>query len=367
MEIPLFDLKSQYREIQSEIDFAIKRVLNSGNYILGSEVENIENQVANYLTVKFAIGVASGTDALILSLRGLEIGVGDEVIVPAYTFFATVGAILSVGSIPVFVDIDPLTYLLDINHVASKINSKTKAIIPVHLYGHPVNMKPLIEMADYHNLKIIEDNAQAFGAMYEGVKTGSFGDVGCLSFFPTKNLGGYGDGGMVVTNDREVFDRVRQLRNHGWKRKYFPETVGYNSRLDALQAAILGVKIKYVDQWTNSRRRLAEVYGKLIDPHIVTIPYEAENIDHAFHLYVLRSKNRDKLQEFLNMNGVSTGVYYPQPPYLAQPCSKFGYEVGDFPISDQASREVISIPLFAGMTSDQVYYISSLINNSVEP
>lgn len=252
--IPLMDMVAQYRSIQSEIDEAIRQVLEAGQFILGPNVAALEKEIAVYLGVKRGVGVASGTDALLLAMRALEIGDGDEVIVPSYTFFATAGAVLLAGATPVCVDVEPKNYTIDVQQIAERITPRTKAIIPVHLYGHPAEMTAVMELARTHGLKVIEDNAQAFGAEYRGRKTGSMGDVACLSFFPSKNLGGCGDGGMVVTNDDQLADRVRMLRAHGWRKKYFPEMLGYNSRLDELQAAILRVKLRHIDEW-NQRRR----------------------------------------------------------------------------------------------------------------
>ncbi|MBT3315604.1 MAG: DegT/DnrJ/EryC1/StrS family aminotransferase, partial [Anaerolineae bacterium] len=246
MKVPLLDLVAQYKDIKPEMDAAVQRVLDSGHFILGPEVSAVEEEVADYLGVSHGIGLASGTDALILALRALEIGEGDEVILPAYTFFATIGSVLHVGATPVLVDVDEKNYCIDIEQTRAKVTSATKAIIPVHLYGQAADMDALAEIAKEKNLSIIEDNAQAFGADYKGKKTGSIGDIGCLSFFPSKNLGAYGDGGMVVTNNPELAEKMRMLRAHGWKKKYFPEVLGYNSRLDALQAAILRVKLPHL-------------------------------------------------------------------------------------------------------------------------
>ena len=253
--IPLVDLTAQYHSIKEEIDAAVSATLESGHFILGPAVSTFEQSVASYLGVEQAIGLASGTDALVLALRALNIGPGDEVIVPAYTFFATAGTVMSVGAKPVFVDIDPASYEIDVTQIKDRITPRTKAIIPVHLYGHPAEMDPILEIAKGHNLKVIEDNAQGFGAEYKGKKTGSLGDIACLSFFPTKNLGAYGDGGMVVTNDPALAERMRRLRTHGWKKKYYSEEVGYNSRLDALQAAILQAKLPHVDAWNDKAAR----------------------------------------------------------------------------------------------------------------
>jgi dTDP-4-amino-4,6-dideoxygalactose transaminase len=363
--VPLVDLVAQYRSIQTEIDAAIQKVLITGRFILGDEVSALEGEIATYLGVKYGVGVASGTDALILALRALGIGPGDEVILPAYTFFATAGAVLNVGATPKLVDIDPKTYCLDTEQVEACISPATKAIIPVHLYGHPADMNPILELAQEYGLKIIEDNAQAFGASYHGRKSGSFGDLACLSFFPSKNLGGYGDGGMVVTDDEDLANKVRMLRTHGWQQKYFPEILGYNSRLDTLQAAILRVKLGHVDRWNDRRRELAEAYNKSLSrlPDL-TLPYQAPGVKHVYHLYVVRSQIRDELQKHLKQKGIASSVYYPQPLHLSDPCKGLGYQVGDFPHAESASRETLAIPLYPEMTLDQVNRVVAVIRMS---
>jgi dTDP-4-amino-4,6-dideoxygalactose transaminase len=351
--IPLIDLTAQYHSIQEAIDAAIHATLESGHFILGPAVSKFEESVASYLGVNYAIGLASGTDALVLALRALDIGAGDEVMIPAYTFFATAGTVLSVGATPVFVDIDPMTYEMNVTQIKNRITPRTKAIIPVHLYGHPADMDPILELARAHGLKVIEDNAQAFGAEYRGRKTGSMGDIGCLSFFPTKNLGAFGDGGMVVTNDPAFAERLRMLRTHGWKKKYYSEEVGYNSRLDALQAAILQAKFPYVDSWNEKRREIAQRYSEQLAPLGVTVPVECEWGRHVYHLYIIRSERRAELQAFLKERGIASEVYYPLPPHLSTPCRKFGYQEGDFPHAERASRETLALPLYPELTAEQ--------------
>jgi dTDP-4-amino-4,6-dideoxygalactose transaminase len=364
--IPLVDLTAQYHSVQSEIESAVHQVLESGHFILGPDVAAFEQEVAAYLGVKHSVGVASGTDAIVIALRALGIGQGDEVIVPAYTFFATAGAVMLVGAKPVFVDIYPNTYCLNIQQVEDRITPKTKAILPVHLYGHPANMAPLLDIAHVHDLKVIEDNAQAFGAEYQGKKTGSMGDVGCLSFFPTKNLGGYGDGGMVVTNDDGLAARVRMLRTHGWKKKYFPEILGYNSRLDEMQAAILRVKLRHVDAWNKQRRAIAHQYTAQISRMGIIIPQEDPYARHVYHLYTVRFADRDRVQSELKNAGITSDVYYPRPPHLADPCRPFGYQPGDFPVAEQASREALSIPLYPEMSEEQIHFVLESIQRILE-
>jgi dTDP-4-amino-4,6-dideoxygalactose transaminase len=350
--IPLVDLTAQYHSIKKEIDEAVLSTLESGHFILGPAVSKFEESIAAYLGVDFGIGLASGTDALVLALRALNIGAGDEVIIPAYTFFATAGTVMSVGAKPVFVDVDPQSYQIDVNKIEDAITSNTKAIIPVHLYGHPADMNPILEIAREHGLKVIEDNAQGFGAEYFGKKTGALGDIGCLSFFPTKNLGAFGDAGMVVTNDPALAERMRMLRTHGWKKKYYSEEVGYNSRLDALQAAILQAKLPHTDSWNEKRRELAHRYSEKLSSHLVT-PIEHEWGKHVYHLYIVRSAKRNELQAFLKQKGIASEVYYPLPPHLATPCRKLGYKEGEFPHAELAAHETFALPLYPELTLPQ--------------
>ena len=365
MSIPLIDLVAQYRTIQPGIDKAIHQVLESGRFILGPNVAALEQEVAAYLGVEHGVGVASGTDALVLALRALGVGPGDEVIVPTYTFFATAEAVMLVGATPVLVDIEPDTYCLGVQQVAERITARTKAFIPVHLYGHPADMIPLLELAQAHGLRVIEDNAQAFGAEYGGRKTGSLGDAGCLSFFPSKNLGAYGDGGMMVTNDGEVAERVRMLRTHGWRRKYYPEMLGYNSRLDELQAAILRVKLRHLDGWNERRRNLARQYAERLSGLGVGLPHEAPQAKHAYHLYVVRVKDRDRVQQCLNEAGIASAVYYPQPLHLTEPCRPLGYHEGDFPVAELASRETLAIPLYPEMPKEQLHSVVAALERAM--
>lgn len=351
--ISLVDLTAQYHSIKKEIDVAVLSTLESGHFILGPQVVKFEESVAAYLGVKHAIGLASGTDALVIALRALNIGAGDEVIIPAYTFFATAGTVMSVGAKPVIVDIDPQSYQIDVSRIETMITPKTKAIIPVHLYGHPSEMNPILEIARKHHLKVIEDNAQGFGAEYLGKKTGSFGDIGCLSFFPTKNLGAYGDGGMVVTNDDVLAEQMRMLRAHGWKKKYYSEMVGYNSRLDAMQAAILQAKFPHLDSWNDKRRELAKRYNEHLAPLGIVTPVERDWAKHVYHLYILRSSRRDELQAFLKQKGIASEVYYPLPPHLSVPCRVFGYKEGDFPHAEKAAKGTLALPLYPELSLAQ--------------
>ncbi len=352
--IHLIDLTAQYHSIKTEIDSAVQAVLESGHFILGPNVKLLELEIAAYLGVKHAIGLASGTDALVIALRALGIGPGDEVIVPAYTFFATAGAVMSVGAAPVFVDVEPGAYDIksDPAVLDPLVTSKTRAIIPVHLYGHPAEMDSLKAFAHKHGLKVIEDNAQAFGAEYKGQKTGALGDIGCFSFFPTKNLGAYGDGGMVTTDDDSLAERMRALRTHGWKKKYYPEMLGYNSRLDEIQAAILRVKLRHLDEWNGRRRELAQAYRLALASSAVGLPVESPAVKHVYHLFVVRIKQRDLVQQKLKEAGIASEVYYPQPPHLTAPCRKLGYQEGDFPAAELASQETLALPFYPEMSGD---------------
>lgn len=362
--IPLMDLVAQYRSIRNEIDEAIHQVLEAGQFILGPNVAALESEISAYLGVKRGVGVASGTDALVLALRALEIGPGDEVIVPSYTFFATAGAVLLVGAIPVCVDIEPDHYSIDVGKITERITPQTRAIIPVHLYGHPANITAVMEIAGERGLKVIEDNAQALGAEYRGHKTGSMGDIACLSFFPSKNLGGCGDGGMVVTNDDDLADRVRMLRTHGWRKKYFPEMVGYNSRLDELQAAILRVKLRHLNGWNERRRILAERYRAQFAGTRIVTPFDAKDAYHVYHVYVIEVDTRQEVQRRLKEQGVPTAIYYPQPLHLTAPLAH-QYSRGEFPVSEAASERTLSIPFFPEMSEEQVELVASRVKKLV--
>lgn len=352
----MVDLQSQYEQIREEINLVINEVVESGHFVLGPNVIAFESEIAAYLGVEHAVGVASGTDALVIALRAAGIQPGDEVILPAFTFFATMGAVLMVGAEPVLVDIDPSSYLIDTTQLDGVLTRKTKAIIPVHLFGQPANMDNILAFADEHNLIIIEDNAQGIGAEYKGSKTGSIGHVGCLSFFPSKNLGAYGDGGMLVTNDEEIAQIARKLRTHGWSNKYQPEMLGYNSRLDEIQAAVLRVKLKYLDGWNDQRRKIAQQYSSFLSGLDIGVPLELTNRSHIYHLYVIRLQRRDLVMQALREAGIASGIYYPLPLHLTQPYDSVGRsgKVGQFPVSEAASNELLALPIYPGMTPAQV-------------
>ena len=363
--IPFVDLKAQYNSIKDEIDKAIQNVLNTTSFIMGEELKKFEERFAQFCDVKYATGVANGSDALILALRACGIGKDDEVITVPHTFIATTEAISNVGGKIVFVDIDPKTYTIDISKIEEKITEKTKAIIPVHLYGQPADMDPIMMLAKKYNLRIIEDAAQAHGAEYKGEKVGSIGDVTCFSFYPGKNLGAYGDAGMITTNDGEIAEKVKLLRNHGRiTKKYEHEIEGYSSRLDNLQAAILRVKLRHLNKWNKSRRKNAKKYNELLSniSGIIT-PYEADYAKHVYHLYVIRVKDRDRSREELKSKGIATGIHYPSPLHLQPAYNYLGYKEGDFPITEKASQEILSLPMVAELTDEQIEEIVELIKN----
>ena len=367
--IPLCDLKLQYLELQDELDAAMKEVVAAGQYILGPNVRAFEQEMADYCGVEFAVGVGSGTDALHLSLRALGIGPGDEVITTPFTFIGTTEAICMTGAKPVFVDIDPKTLNIDVQGIEVAISANSRAILPVHLYGQPCEMDIISDVATRHGLHVVEDCAQAVGAEYAGQKVGSLGIAGCFSFFPSKNLGCCGDGGMVVTNDAKVYERVEMLRRHGGKVKYHHTELGVNSRLDELQAAILRVKLPHLDQWNAARRQSAYSYNRLLKafpdikmPEELDLQGQAvlpadENRSHlskaVYHQYTILMEDRDAAGDFLKQAGIGNAVYYPVPLHLQEVHRDLNYRLGDFPIAEKACRECLSLPMFPGLSSDQ--------------
>ena len=369
-----FDLKKQYQNLKSGIDAAILEVLEGGVFIGGLAVEKFEKEVADFLGVKHAVTLNSGTDALYLSLRALGIGAGDEVITTVFTFFATAEAIAATGAKPVFVDINPDTFNIDVNQIEAAITGKTKAIIPVHLFGQMADMAPIKKIAQKYNLKIIEDCAQAIGAtqIIDGkeVKAGNVGDTGCFSFFPTKNLGAYGDGGMATTNDDEIAAKIRMLKVHGSspENKYKNLEIGVNSRLDAIQAAILSVKIKYLDQWNDQRAEIAARYNKELGSvgGIVT-PFVAPGNNHIYHQYTIKTTNRDNLAQFLTQKNIPTMIYYSIPLHLQSAFNFLNYKIGDFSVMETTSKEILSLPIYPEFTKkDQDYIIQKIKEFYVE-
>ena len=364
--IPPLDLRAQWLSIKDEISAAINAVVESQHFILGPQVQALEEEVAKYCGTKFAVGVASGTDALLLALHAAGVGPGDEVLLPTFSFIATADSVSLLGAIPVFVDIDPSTFAIDATQLEAKITPRTRAIIPVHLYGHPADMDPINFVAQRRNLKVIEDNAQAIGAEYKDRKTGGLGDLGCISFFPSKNLGAYGDGGMIVTNSESYSNHLRILRNHGSPKKYYATEQGWNSRLDEIQAAILRVKLRHLDNWGVARRKNANSYTKLLKgvPGIVT-PVEAPWAEHVYHQYTIRVANRDRVQSALAEQGIGTTVYYPTPMHLQPLFANLGYREGDLPQAEQAAKEVLSLPIYAELTNEQIHRVVAAIAAAV--
>jgi len=354
---PLVDLKAQYRSIKAEVDAAIQRVMDSQQFILGPEVESFEREVAHYCGTRFAIACASGSDALLLALMALDMGPGDEVVTTPFTFIATAGSVARLGALPVFVDIDPGTYNIDPTKLPAAITPKTKAIIPVHLFGMSADIDPIMKIAGQSGVTVIEDAAQAIGATYSGKTVGSIGLCGCFSFFPSKNLGGAGDGGMLTTNDEAFADKLRVLHLHGGRTKYEHELMGMNSRLDALQAAILRAKLRHLDAWSQGRRekaaRYRELFAKFGLDRIVRLPQTPANYTHIYNQYVIRAPRRDELRTFLRDCGVPSDIYYPLPLHLQKAFAYLGYKAGDFPESERASKEVLALPIFPEMSNDQ--------------
>jgi dTDP-4-amino-4,6-dideoxygalactose transaminase len=357
--VPLCDLQAQYQDLQPQLEEAVRRVLASGQVILGPEVSALEEEVARYCGAGYAVGCSSGTDALLLALHALGIGPGDEVILPPFTFFATVGAVLRCGARPVFADIDSETYNLDPLQVENKITERTRAILPVHLYGQCADMEPLWHISERHGLPIIEDAAQAIGAEYQGKRTGTLGSIGCFSFYPSKNLGAYGDAGMAVTNDPEWAARMTCLRVHGMEPKYYHKYLGWNARLDALQAALLRVKLPHLDRWTEARQVVARIYDGLIEEHhighFLQRPVTRPQRRHVYNQYVVRvaGGQRDALVRYLKAERIACEIYYPVPLHLQECVAHLGYGPGDFPASESASRCVLALPMYPELTAEQ--------------
>lgn len=367
---PFVDLKAQFASIREEVMAAIARVMESQQFILGSEVDAFEKEMARQLEVKEVVSCASGTAALEIALQSLRVGPGDEVITTPYTFVATAGAIATVSVRPVFVDIDPVTFNLDASALDAAITDKTRAIIPVHLFGLPAEMDAIMKVAAMRNLAVIEDAAQAIGASYRGARVGGIGTLGCFSFFPSKNLGGAGDGGMVTTNDAALASRLRLIRAHGSGKKYHYETLGVNSRLDALQAAILRVKLPHLSEWTRQRQEIAARYQEMFARQnlskVLTLPAGAGDLDHVFNQYVIRCPKRDSLREYLQERGIPTEVYYPAPLHLQPAFAYLGYQEGAFPQSETASREALALPIYPELSAENQAAVVREIKNFFE-
>lgn len=362
MQVPLLDLKEQNETLRPEIEAALGRVLDTNAFILGGEVTELEKELAEYCGTKYAVGCASGSDALLLAMMALDVKAGDEVITTPYSFFATVSAITRLGAVPIFVDIDPQTYNLDVSQIEARITERTKAIQPVHLYGQCADMIALREISRKHNIPLVEDAAQAIGAEENGVRAGAMSEVGCFSFYPSKNLGGMGDGGFMTTNDNKLAEKLFALRVHGSRERYYHKWVGLNSRLDGFQGAVLRVKLPHLDKWSDKRKANAEHYRELfIDAGLteqVVLPFERENVRHIYNQFVVRVPvRRDELRQFLTENGIGTDIYYPVSLHLQECFEYLGYKAGDMPESEKASLETLALPIFPELMPEQIEYV----------
>ena len=359
--VPFVDLVAQYKELRVEVMAAVDKVLGSGQYILGDEVEAFEQEFARYCGAKHCVGVSSGTEALHLTLRALQVGPGDEVITAANTFAATAFAISYVGARPVFVDVNPTDYTIDVESLQAAISERTRVIIPVHLYGQPADMDSILRIAHKHGLKVLEDACQAHGAEYLGRRTGSLGDVACFSFYPTKNLGTYGDGGAIVTSDRHLAEQVRHLRNYSQPAKNVHTHVGFNSRLDTVHAAILRIKVRHLDEWNGRRREIARAYGELLSTTPLGIPSERPGVRHVYHLYVVCHPGRDHLLSFLRAHGVSCGIHYPFPVSHQKPYALARTVPKDVPVATRLSKRILSLPIFPELTREQIHRVAEVV------
>jgi dTDP-4-amino-4,6-dideoxygalactose transaminase len=362
--IPYADLKAQYQSIKAEIDEAIAGVLEESQFILGKEVTNLEQEFAAYCGARYGAGVNSGTSALHLALLAAGIKPGDEVITVPFTFVATVAAILYAGAKPVLVDIDPDSLTIDVGKIEGAITKSTRALLPVHLFGQPADMDPILDMARRHGLIVIEDAAQAHGAAYKGRRAGSIGDLACFSFYPGKNLGAYGEAGMVVTNHEAFCRTIRMLRDWGQEQKYLHVLKGYNYRMEGIQGAVLRVKLRHLEDWTEARRAHAAAYNQLLSGDDIQTPKEMPYSRHVYHVYAIRSRRRDALRQALSAAGIQTGVHYPIPVHLLPAYSDLGYGKGDFPVSEEVAKEVLSLPIYAELTTDQISEIAAIIHRA---
>ena len=361
MQVNFVDLKAQYRTIKPEVDNAIGNVISNTAFVLGKAVAEFEKKFASYCETKHTIGINSGTSALIMALKALDIGEGDEVITTANTFIATAEAISLVGAKPVFVDMEDKNYNMDPTKLEKAITKKTRAIIPVHLYGQPADMDLILQIAEKKGIFVIEDACQAHGALYKGKRTGSLGVVGCFSFYPGKNLGAYGEGGAVTTNQDEIAQKIRMLRDHGSSKKYYHEYIGNNCRLEGIQGAVLSVKLNHLDVWNDNRRKNADLYRKYLGGTSVKVPEEMSYAKPVYHLFVVRVKDREKLMDFLKQKGIFTGIHYPIPNHLQNAYSFLGYKKGSFPVTEGCMDEILSLPMFPELTEEQIKYTADCI------
>lgn len=367
MKIPFISFETSHTQIKDQMKNAFERVYNSNMYIIGSELSSFETEYSELNQVKYSVGVSNGLDALILSLRALNIGPGDEVIVPSNTYIATVLAVSHVGATPVFVEPRLETYNINPEFITQAITKKTKAIMPVHLYGQASEMDAIMKIAKDYNLYVVEDNAQAHLGTYNGKLTGSFGDINGTSFYPGKNLGALGDAGAITTQHEQLANRVRTLRNYGSSQKYFNEELGYNNRMDELQAAFLRVKIQYLEQWTNERKEIAQFYNSVLSEQSdLILPYSHPNVDHVYHLYVIRSSKREALQQLMHAKGIQTMIHYPVPPHLQMAYKHLGYKKGDFPIAEEIANTCLSLPVWPGIDKNMLDQVCSIINDFID-
>jgi dTDP-4-amino-4,6-dideoxygalactose transaminase len=360
MRVPFVDLRAQHAPLTEAIERAFRDLLGRGDFIMGAAVERFETEYAAYIGARHAVGVGTGLAAIELALRAFEVGPGDEVITPANTFIATVLAIMAVGATPVFVDMDPASYGIDVGAIGAAITSRTKAIVPVHLYGQPVDLDAIMAVAQRHNLVVIEDAAQAHGARYKGRRAGSVGHAAAFSFYPSKNLGALGDGGMITTSDDRAAARLRLLHNYGQRVKYYHAVAGTNSRLDTLQAAVLSLKLPHLDGWNAARRAHAGAYAARLQGHVAT-PAASSDVEHIYHLYVIQTPEREALERRLKARQIQTGIHYPVPAHLQEACAPLGYKAGDFPITEAAAPRLLSLPMFAELSEAQIDYVADAV------
>lgn len=365
MKVPFVDLKKQYESIKGEINSKISFLISNAAFILGEELEEFEKEFAEFCNAKYSVGVSSGTDAMIIALRSLDIGYGDEVITVPNTFIATAEAISLVGARPVFVDVNEEDYNINVDLIEEKITEKTKAIIPVHLFGQLADMKNILDIAKKYNLSVIEDACQAHGAEFESKKVGTFGEIGCFSFYPAKNLGAYGDGGAVVTSNENLYRKMLAMRSHGEVEKNRHEIIGSTNRLDNLQAGILGVKLKYLNEWNIKRRENASIYRRYLSGIKLIALGELEGRKHVYHLFVIRVRNRDEVRKKLSDRGIGTGIHYPTPIHLQNAYKFLGYKKGDFPVSERVAEEILSLPMFPELSEEQIKYVCNSLKEII--